>query len=180
MSHLTRESLLESLPARYADQVRRQLLNTGNGPRMPQEARSTPCEGGDSPPATDKPFWSRPEREMQAALSNWLTQHGIVSFHLSPRAREKVGWPDLTFAVAGHPLAIEIKSASGQLTQDQRRVMRAMAGNGWQVYVFRPAGDEPEFRVLRTFEEFTAMVRAWRRDEGTTFEMAQREREGAL
>ena len=87
------------------------------------------------------------EARLQAACEAWLSQHGIEYLHLSPRAREKRGWPDLTFALGGRACAVELKSATGQLSQDQKELLDRLAGNGWLV------------AVCRELSEFTEWVR---------------------
>ncbi len=89
---------------------------------------------------------AKSESELQKACESFLSRHGIEFLHLSPRAREKAGWPDLTCCVNGKPLAVELKTVTGKLSDDQKRVLAAMKGNGWQTH------------VLRSYEAFTAVV----------------------
>ena len=77
------------------------------------------------------------ERELQRQCEAWLSLHGVEYLHLSPRAREKAGWPDLTFAIGGVPYAVELKTATSKLSDDQRRVLGRMAANGWRCIVAR-------------------------------------------
>jgi len=67
---------------------------------------------------------------------------GIEGLHLSPRAREKRGWPDLTFCAVGKPFAVELKTATGTLSAEQRAVLTVMECNGWYV------------RIVRAFDDF--------------------------
>ena len=86
------------------------------------------------------------EKELQRDCENYLRQHGIEFLHLSPKAREKEGWPDLVFVVDRIPHAVELKSATGKVSQEQLAVMERMASNGWRVH------------VIRTFEAFIEIV----------------------
>jgi len=114
------------------------------------------------------------ERELQRLCEQELSRRGIVFLHLSFRAREKIGWPDLTFVLpAGEheesyvvhgkvtatawfdctdkapepiPMAIELKTAFGRLTVDQERLLERMAMNGWKTY------------VCRSFERFIEII----------------------
>jgi len=86
------------------------------------------------------------ERDLQRDCENLLSQRGIEYLHLSPRAREKRGWPDLVFSVRGRAYAVELKSATGRLSDAQKRCLTRMAGNGWMV------------RVVRDFETFSAIL----------------------
>jgi len=86
------------------------------------------------------------ESELQAACERWLRFHGIEFLHLSPMAREKIGWPDLVFCINGKAFAVELKSAAGKLTDRQEEILSAMGKNGWTT------------AVCRTLEEFTGVV----------------------
>ena len=86
------------------------------------------------------------ERDLQRLCEMELSRRGIVYMHLSPRAREKAGWPDLTFANNGRPYAIELKGPVGVLADHQSRLLMAMAANGWQT------------AVVRSYEQFRAIL----------------------
>lgn len=77
------------------------------------------------------------ENELQKLCEQELFRHEIEFLHLSPRAREKKGWPDLTFVLSGMPMAVELKTVTGRLSPDQERVLSRMQANGWQTYVVR-------------------------------------------
>ena len=88
------------------------------------------------------------EKELQRLCEAELSRRGIVYLHLSFRAREKKGWPDLAFVLPtvqskpGIPWAVEVKTIVGRLSKEQKAMLRDMALNGWQV------------RVIRSFEDF--------------------------
>jgi len=88
------------------------------------------------------------EKELQRLCEAELSRRRIVYLHLSFRAREKKGWPDLTFVLPtgwgkpGIPWAVELKTASGVVSKEQKTMFRDMELNGWQV------------RVIRSFEDF--------------------------
>ena len=100
------------------------------------------------------------EKELQGQCEARLRRDGIEFLHLSPRAREKKGWPDLTFALRmptscktcfvhyhePRPVAVELKTATGRISEDQKRTLGRMAGNGWQV------------RVARDYDTFCAIL----------------------
>lgn len=106
------------------------------GQRLPQDA-----PGG---PGRVKTGVTR-EARLQAACEQWLTHHGIVFLHLSCRAREKKGWPDLTFAVGGLACGVELKSATGALTEEQRSILEELTACGWRVAVCRTLDEFCEF-----------------------------------
>ena len=100
----------------------------------------------------------RRESELQRDCENELSQRGIEYLHLSIKARERKGWPDLVFCLPDYApadwefrylpqaFAVELKTATGRLSDDQRRVLARMQANGWLV------------RVVRTFEDFRALI----------------------
>ena len=90
------------------------------------------------------------EAALQTACEQWLRFHGIEYLHLSYRAREKRGWCDLTFAVHGIPYGIELKTATGKVTQDQADCHARLRLNGWTVAVCRSLD---EFRNVVKLEE---------------------------
>jgi hypothetical protein len=87
------------------------------------------------------------EKEMQSLCEQYLSLRGIVYLHLSPMAREKIGWPDLTFVIRGVPCAVELKTPCGRVTEDQERMLNRMKYNGWRT------------AVIRSVETFYAFVR---------------------
>ena len=78
---------------------------------------------------------ARRERALQRDCESYLRRIGIEYLHLSPRAREKIGWPDLVFAVRGVRWAVELKVPGGRLTDAQARRLEALERNGWHVAV---------------------------------------------
>lgn len=77
------------------------------------------------------------ERELQKLCEQELSRRGIWFIHLSHRAREKVGCPDILACVNGVAFACELKSATGKLSEDQKSTLEQMAGNGWKTCVVR-------------------------------------------
>lgn len=89
-------------------------------------------------PLTGKPYACEGlERDLLRLCCHDLTRAGVQYLHLSPQAREKRGWPDLVFVLNGIPWAVELKTATGVVSEDQQRIMEAMAVNGWHVAVVR-------------------------------------------
>ena len=100
-----------------------------------------------SEPMTQSKADAGEEKQLQRLCELELSRCGIEFLHMSYRAREKRGWPDLTFCVVGRPFAIELKTATGQLSQDQRQVLAAMEANGWLV------------RIVRSFDDFRMIAK---------------------
>jgi len=84
---------------------------------------------------------ARREAELQKQVERWLMLHGIEYLHLSPRAREKAGWPDLVFAVQGQAVAVELKTATGMLSEAQEACLARLQADGWRVAVCRSVPD---------------------------------------
>jgi hypothetical protein len=88
------------------------------------------------------------EKDLQRLCEHELTRRGIWFLHLSPKAREKHGTPDLLFALAGRAVAIELKTVDGKVSDDQARCHQEMRANGWTVI------------VCRSFDNFKAFLDA--------------------
>jgi hypothetical protein len=88
----------------------------------------------------------RAEKDLLRLCQQELSRRGVrVVHHLSHRAREHAGYPDLTFVLRGVPMACELKTKRGVVSAEQEATLAAMRLDGWRV------------RVCRSFEEF----RAW-------------------
>jgi len=87
------------------------------------------------------------EKELQTRCEQELNRRNIVYLHLSFRARERIGWPDLVFVIKGTPYAIELKTTKGKLTIEQINLLTRMADNGWTA------------KVCRNFDEFLTVIK---------------------
>lgn len=100
------------------------------------------------------------ERKLQAGCENYLRLHGIEFLHISMRAKEKIGWPDLIWADPnsgdddepysgnfnnGRFCAVELKSATGKVSKDQQRILGNLEKNGARVAVIRSLQDFIKF-----------------------------------
>lgn len=77
------------------------------------------------------------ERKLQADCERELSRRNIVFLHMSHRAREKQGWPDLVFPYKGRFMAVELKTGVGRLSDDQKKVLENLASNGASCHVVR-------------------------------------------
>ena len=116
---------IEDLPEKYQRQIRTELAEYNK----PVAAQVEPERESKASVAYEKGLQTLCEQE--------LSRRGIEYLHISHRAREKKGWPDLVFALAGRAVAVELKSRSGKLSADQERVLANMRHNGWAVHVVR-------------------------------------------
>lgn len=92
-----------------------------------------------APPATSTTK-NKPEKQLQRDCENWLRLKGYEFLHLSPRAREKIGWPDLVWpdpARRGQFCCAELKTATGQLSEEQENVLRNLAKCGARIGIIR-------------------------------------------
>ncbi len=101
------------------------------------------------------------EAELQAAvvellnLTGWHHLHirrSIGKGHRWTTTTSVTGWPDL---YCWHPrqrrtLALELKTATGRLTPEQRLVLDSLAAAGVETAVIRPADLQDLARRLRT------------------------------
>jgi len=86
------------------------------------------------------------ERALQLVCQNLLRVRGIPFHHLSTRARESAGWPDLTFPLHGRFYGVELKAAKGKTSPEQDRTLDAIHDNGGVA------------KVIRTFDEFKRLL----------------------
>jgi hypothetical protein len=111
---------------------------------MPASARQA-C-GIQTAQEAQEAYEIRYEKDLLKLCKQELGRRGVrVVHHLSHRAREHAGYPDLTFVYKGFPMACELKKKDGVVSEDQEDTMAAMRLDGWRV------------RVCRSFDEF----RAW-------------------
>jgi len=115
---------IENLNAKHQDQARAQL-GLDPLPALLQKTLAQPTSQ------------SQEEKELQRLCEQLLYSLNIEFLHLSFRSREKKGWPDLTFCHNGTPYAIELKTATGRLSQDQESTLANLKTNGWHTHVLR-------------------------------------------
>jgi len=104
-----------------------------------------------TPEQRDTKIEAKEEAPLQRLCEQELSRRGIMYLHLSFRAREKIGWPDLTFVLNrrncwGLPVAVELKTTTGKLSEAQAWTLGQMAENGWRCH------------VCRSFERFVEII----------------------
>ena len=132
-------------------------------PAMQEQARKQMPDLYPPLPPPDDGKQTGLERDLQRLCEQELSRRGIWWLHLSPRAREKAGVPDLLFTIwtdmelrpilgndcreqFGQGWAIELKTATGRLSAEQKTTLERMAQNGWRT------------AVVRSYEEFREVV----------------------
>lgn len=95
----------------------------------------------------------RTEHALRTQVLTWIRKQDVyvVKYHGSPFTQ--VGVPDLLMCIAGHFVAIELKSASGKLTEAQRVNIDAIRYSGGQAFVCRSLADVQD--VVLNRGEFT-------------------------
>ena len=140
----------------------------------------------------------RAEKDLLRLCKQQLSRCGVrVVHHLSHRAREHAGYPDLTFVLRGVPMACELKTKRGVVSAEQEATLAAMRRDGWRTMVCRTfdhfrqwvsceGGDEANDRAGNLSVELADMTR--NRDElrqevqelKRVFGCTERERKNAL
>lgn len=94
------------------------------------------------------------ERELHKLICNELLRRQIVFIHSRMDRKSTIGvsLPDFCFALSGHPVAVECKTKSGELSPEQYVTMNRMIGNGWRYYVVRSFAEFAEILMLYHFE----------------------------
>lgn len=79
------------------------------------------------------------ESQLQKQIADILRIKGIAfcKARFDKRSNITAGWPDLTFAIKGVPVAFEVKVDKNKMTKDQMDCHTNMEKNGWQVYCIR-------------------------------------------
>jgi hypothetical protein len=109
-------------------------------------------------PLPRSPLDAKAEAPLLGDCEKALRWRGIAYLHISHRAREKKGWPDLVFCFMRDgerwPCAVELKSAKGKLTPEQECMLTLMRVNGWHTYVLRVLGDMVDLLEGRQVDEW--------------------------
>lgn len=120
---------------------------------MSEKDRKSLGKVAQTPEETNEKLDAKYEKELQRDCCNLLTLRGIeynVS-RMDKKKTDKVGWPDITFAICGHDgyqtrifaCAIECKRPGKYLDKDQRIMREKMVGppNAWTHRVIRSVAE---------------------------------------
>ena len=115
---------------------------------MKSEDRKTFGKAGLTAEEAYEKFADRAEKELHKLIWAELTRRGIVVIHsrMDRKSTTAKGIPDFCFVYDRLPFAIEVKTATGQLTREQKTTMELMERNGWQT------------AVVRSFDEFLKLL----------------------
>lgn len=91
------------------------------------------------------------ERELHKLICNELLRRDIVFIHsrTDKKASIAAGLPDFCFVIKGMPVAIECKSGSGKVTDEQLKTLARMMENGWFCF------------VVYSFQEFLDCIKTY-------------------
>ena len=79
-----------------------------------------------------------PEYKLQAKIEAWCKQNGFPFHHDRSRGCNTAGFPDLVIALAGGiTLWVELKSAKGRLSDDQRKWQAMLIYLGHKHFVIK-------------------------------------------
>ena len=79
-----------------------------------------------------------PEYKLQSNIEKYLTDHGFYFFHDRSRGVNRAGQPDLVIALPGaRTLWLELKSATGRLSPDQKLTRQMLLALGHEFYKVR-------------------------------------------
>ena len=123
-----------------------QLHGTKMAGRLDQQTRNS--LGIKTPEEIQAKIDKEGEKELQRLAGQLLTLRGIPFVHLSTRVRESAGWPDLTFSLNGHFIAVELKTKAGKLSEDQIGTLTKLVSSP----------SRAQCHVCRTFVQFMAIL----------------------
>lgn len=88
------------------------------------------------------------ERDWQRTVMALLRLHGWRVYHTWLSIRSAPGFPDIIAVRDRRLVAIELKSARGALSDEQREWLEALAAAGVETHVWRPSDWETAKRVV--------------------------------
>lgn len=79
------------------------------------------------------------EKEIQSQISGLLRIREIVFYQsrMDKKPTVAIGLPDFAFTYHSIPIALEVKTSIGKLTEEQTETHKNMRANGWKVFVVR-------------------------------------------
>lgn len=103
-------------------------------------------------PKRIKPAWI-PEKDLLEQVRTLAKYNGWLTYHTHNSTRSEAGFPDLVLVRPPTCLVVELKSAKGKLTEDQRVWMEALEASGIDVRLWRPSDMDEIVTVLRRQRE---------------------------
>lgn len=96
------------------------------------------------------------ESDLQAKIERYCRDHGYYFFHDRSRGDNAKGHPDLVIAIHHRTLWLELKSAQGRLSSEQRQVRLQLLQLG------------QEWHEVRSFKQFLTIINNDGSNDGAT------------
>jgi hypothetical protein len=113
---------------------------------MDERDRKSLGKGGRTAVETLADMEARSEKELQEQICSLLRRREIPFIRPSmfKRSELPVGWPDISFAYRGKPIAWECKVGRNTTTAEQNLMIEKMTACGWRVSVIRTLSEALE------------------------------------
>jgi hypothetical protein len=89
------------------------------------------------------------ERQLQQSVETLAEYLGWWVWHDNDSRRNKAGWPDLVLIRPGRLIFAELKTETGRLTIEQRRILTMLYAAKQEVYIWRPNDMETIREILK-------------------------------
>lgn len=89
------------------------------------------------------------ERQLQQSVETLAEYLGWWVWHDNDSRRNKAGWPDLVLIRPGRLIFAELKTETGRLTIEQRRILSMLYAAKQEVYIWRPNDMETIREILK-------------------------------
>lgn len=89
------------------------------------------------------------ERQLQESVQTLAEYLGWWVWHDNDSRRNKAGWPDLVLIRPGRLIFAELKTETGRLTIEQRRILSMLYAAKQEVYIWRPNDMETIREILK-------------------------------
>jgi hypothetical protein len=89
------------------------------------------------------------ERQFMGKVEQLAEYCGWWVWHDNDSRRNRAGWPDLVLLRPGRLIFAELKTDTGKLSAEQRRILSMLKMAGQEVYVWRPTDFETIRGILK-------------------------------
>ena len=89
------------------------------------------------------------ERQFMGKVEQLAEYCGWWVWHDNDSRRNRAGWPDLVLLRPNRLIFAELKTETGRLTDEQRRILSMLKMAGQEVYVWRPMDFETIRGILK-------------------------------
>lgn len=89
------------------------------------------------------------ERQFEAQVKDAAKMFGWLYYHTHRSQFSPAGFPDCVFVRPPETVYAELKSATGKLSEEQRRWLWWLCAAGQRVFLWRPSSLEQVIEVLR-------------------------------